>query len=162
MSSLCSLPTCFRHACVFLHSCMNRTQIIRRLAASCVYLLKFLTISFQTSCVMAGKWLVRWLFDPRFFVHTLTLILFQNIHAIGDRANAIILDAFENALKDTNVTALRPRLEHAQIMRKRDMARLGKLGGKSAGSIHIEKFVLVNWAIQSSPAFNPPMRESRT
>jgi len=51
-----------------------------------------------------------------------------NIHAIGDRANAIILDAFENALKDTNVTALRPRLEHAQIMKKEDMARLGKLG----------------------------------
>ncbi|KAF9792984.1 amidohydrolase 3 [Thelephora terrestris] len=51
-----------------------------------------------------------------------------NIHAIGDRANAIILDAFENALKDTNVTALRPRLEHAQFMRKQDMTRLGKLG----------------------------------
>ena len=66
-------------------------------------------------------------------MYMLTLILFQNIHAIGDRANAIILDAFENALKNTNVTALRPRLEHAQILRKNDMARLGRLGGKSAG-----------------------------
>ena len=82
----------------------------------------------------------------------------QNIHAIGDRANAIILDAFANALMDTNVTALRPRLEHAQIMRKNDMARLGKLGGESAGPTHIE-FPLVNWEIQSSPVFNLPMRE---
>lgn len=76
--------------------------------------------------------------DPRFF-YMLTLILFQNIHAIGDRANALILDAFENALRDTNVTALRPRLEHAQIMRKQDMTRLGKLGGKSTGSIDLER-----------------------
>jgi len=70
-------------------------------------------------------------FDPRFYM----LTFFQNVHAIGDRANAIILDVFENALKDTNVTALRPRLEHAQIMTKGDMARLGKLGGKTTWSI---------------------------
>jgi len=51
-----------------------------------------------------------------------------NIHAIGDRAHGIVLDAFENALADTNVTALRPRLEHAQIISRADMARLGRLG----------------------------------
>ena len=28
-----------------------------------------------------------------------------------------------------NASALRPRLEHAQIMTKEDMARLGRLGG---------------------------------
>jgi predicted amidohydrolase YtcJ len=28
-----------------------------------------------------------------------------------------------------NVTALRPRLEHAQLMTKADMQRLGSLGG---------------------------------
>ena len=56
--------------------------------------------------------------------------LFQNIHAIGDRAHGIVLDAFEHALVHVNVTALRPRLEHAQIMTRADMARLGKLGGK--------------------------------
>lgn len=55
----------------------------------------------------------------------------QNVHAIGDRANGIVLDAFEESLKGVNVTALRPRLEHAQMMTKADMARLGKLGGKS-------------------------------
>ncbi|KAL0956102.1 hypothetical protein HGRIS_002270 [Hohenbuehelia grisea] len=51
-----------------------------------------------------------------------------NVHAIGDRANGLVLDAFEAALKDVDVSALRPRLEHAQIMTESDMTRLGKLG----------------------------------
>ncbi|KAJ7864326.1 amidohydrolase family-domain-containing protein [Mycena leptocephala] len=51
-----------------------------------------------------------------------------NVHAIGDRANGIVLDAFEASLKGVNVTALRPRLEHAQLMTKADMQRLGSLG----------------------------------
>ncbi|KAH9830731.1 amidohydrolase family-domain-containing protein [Rhodofomes roseus] len=51
-----------------------------------------------------------------------------NVHAIGDRANGIVLDAFEEALKGVNVSALRPRLEHAQILTQADMARFGKLG----------------------------------
>ncbi|EIN11936.1 hypothetical protein PUNSTDRAFT_99280 [Punctularia strigosozonata HHB-11173 SS5] len=51
-----------------------------------------------------------------------------NIHAIGDRANGLVLDAFESALSGVNVTALRPRLEHAQIMTEGDMSRLGRLG----------------------------------
>ncbi|KAJ6476492.1 amidohydrolase family-domain-containing protein [Mycena vitilis] len=51
-----------------------------------------------------------------------------NVHAIGDRANGIVLDAFEASLKGVNVTALRPRLEHAQLMTKADMKRLGSLG----------------------------------
>lgn len=55
----------------------------------------------------------------------------QNVHAIGDRANGIVLDAFESALKGTNLTSARPRLEHAQIMTKEDMHRLGELGGQS-------------------------------
>ena len=55
----------------------------------------------------------------------------QNVHAIGDRANGVVLDAFEAALAQANVTALRPRLEHTQILAKKDMARFGDLGGKS-------------------------------
>ncbi|KAK1229178.1 hypothetical protein PQX77_007750 [Marasmius sp. AFHP31] len=51
-----------------------------------------------------------------------------NVHAIGDRANGIVIDAFEASLEGANVTALRPRLEHAQIITPEDMARLGKLG----------------------------------
>jgi len=51
-----------------------------------------------------------------------------NVHAIGDRANGLVLDAFEAALKDADVVALRPRLEHAQILADKDMARFGALG----------------------------------
>ncbi|KAF8441416.1 amidohydrolase family-domain-containing protein [Boletus edulis BED1] len=51
-----------------------------------------------------------------------------NVHAIGDYANSVVLDTFEAALKDVNVTALRPRLEHAQILREEDMIRVGRLG----------------------------------
>jgi predicted amidohydrolase YtcJ len=51
-----------------------------------------------------------------------------NVHAIGDRANGIVLDAFEAALGKADVVKLRPRLEHAQIMTKADMKRLGSLG----------------------------------
>jgi len=51
-----------------------------------------------------------------------------NVHAIGDRANEVVLDVFEASLKGVNVSALRPRLEHAQILTPRDMGRLGKLG----------------------------------
>ncbi|KAG6843642.1 hypothetical protein H0H87_002098 [Tephrocybe sp. NHM501043] len=51
-----------------------------------------------------------------------------NVHAIGDRANGIVLDAFEASLKGAKMTALRPRLEHAQIMTLADMKRLGRLG----------------------------------
>ena len=41
-----------------------------------------------------------------------------------------MLDAFEAALGGANVTALRPRLEHAQLLANTDLLRLGKLGGK--------------------------------
>lgn len=41
-----------------------------------------------------------------------------------------MLDAFETGLKDADVKALRPRLEHAQLLAERDMARFGDLGGK--------------------------------
>ncbi|KAN0114100.1 Amidohydrolase family domain containing protein [Russula decolorans] len=51
-----------------------------------------------------------------------------NVHAVGDRANTLVIDAFESALEGINVTALRPRLEHAQIITHPDMARLAKLG----------------------------------
>jgi len=53
----------------------------------------------------------------------------QNVHAVGDRANTLVIDAFESALQGINVTALRPRLEHAQIITQSDMRRLVKLGG---------------------------------
>ncbi|KAG7452304.1 amidohydrolase 3 [Guyanagaster necrorhizus] len=51
-----------------------------------------------------------------------------NVHAIGDRANGIVLGALESAFEDVDVVTMRPRLEHAQIMTKADIKRAGKIG----------------------------------
>ncbi|KAF9562894.1 hypothetical protein CPC08DRAFT_706411 [Agrocybe pediades] len=53
-----------------------------------------------------------------------------NIHCIGDRANHVILDIFEDILenKGGNVSTWRPRIEHAQIFSPDDLKRIGKLG----------------------------------
>ncbi|KAF8889019.1 amidohydrolase family-domain-containing protein [Infundibulicybe gibba] len=52
-----------------------------------------------------------------------------NIHCIGDKANHVILDIFEDILKNGgNVTDWRPRIEHAQIFTPEDLVRIGKLG----------------------------------
>jgi predicted amidohydrolase YtcJ len=48
------------------------------------------------------------------------------VHAIGDRANALVVDALE-AVRDVN-PALRHRIEHAQLMRPEDRARMGQAG----------------------------------
>jgi predicted amidohydrolase YtcJ len=58
------------------------------------------------------------------------LIDFQNVHAIGDRANGLIMDVFEATLQGVNISASRPRLEHAQIITHADRERLGRLGGQ--------------------------------
>ncbi len=49
------------------------------------------------------------------------------IHAIGDRANAEVLDAFER-LGGDRPASYRFRIEHAQHVRKEDLARFAKLG----------------------------------
>ncbi|KAK7441742.1 hypothetical protein VKT23_016405 [Stygiomarasmius scandens] len=53
-----------------------------------------------------------------------------NIHCIGDRANNVVLDIFEDVIESegVNVTEWRPRIEHAQIMTQRDLERIGRLG----------------------------------
>ncbi|KAA1469512.1 hypothetical protein DENSPDRAFT_835150 [Dentipellis sp. KUC8613] len=53
-----------------------------------------------------------------------------NIHCIGDRANKVVLDIFEDILSrpGVDVEAWRPRIEHAQIMQLSDLERIGKLG----------------------------------
>jgi hypothetical protein len=50
-------------------------------------------------------------------------------HAIGDRANRIVLDAYETAFRE-NPTVRDPRfrIEHAQILDAADIPRFGKLG----------------------------------
>jgi len=50
------------------------------------------------------------------------------IHAIGDRANDIILDIFDKAVAENGVLDRRWRIEHAQHLRSEDIERYGKLG----------------------------------
>ncbi|ESK93905.1 amidohydrolase 3 [Moniliophthora roreri MCA 2997] len=54
-----------------------------------------------------------------------------NIHCIGDRANHVVLNIFEDIIQGetkANVSEWRPRIEHAQIMTKEDLVRAGTLG----------------------------------
>lgn len=50
------------------------------------------------------------------------------IHAIGDRANHIILDIFERVMEENKKRDRRWRVEHAQHLLPQDMERMGKLG----------------------------------
>jgi hypothetical protein len=50
------------------------------------------------------------------------------IHAIGDKANAIILDIFEKAIVQNGPRDRRWRIEHAQHLRPGDIERMAKLG----------------------------------
>jgi predicted amidohydrolase YtcJ len=50
-------------------------------------------------------------------------------HAIGDRGNALVLDAYASALKAVPTAKdHRLRIEHAQVVRKDDVARFKRLG----------------------------------
>jgi predicted amidohydrolase YtcJ len=50
------------------------------------------------------------------------------VHAIGDRANSLVLDAFEKAAAANPPRERRFRIEHAQVVRKQDLARYKRLG----------------------------------
>jgi predicted amidohydrolase YtcJ len=50
------------------------------------------------------------------------------VHAIGDRANTLVLDAFERALARAPRHDHRLRVEHAQILSERDIPRFRRLG----------------------------------
>ena len=50
-----------------------------------------------------------------------------NVHAIGDRANRIVLDQFEAALREVPTADHRFRIEHAQILRYQDIPRFAGL-----------------------------------
>lgn len=50
-----------------------------------------------------------------------------NIHAIGDRGNRVVLNAFENALDSLGEQGLRHRIEHAQIVSLEDIPRFKEL-----------------------------------
>ena len=50
-----------------------------------------------------------------------------NIHAIGDRANRVALNAFENVRDSLGNQGLRHRIEHAQVVSLEDIPRFGEL-----------------------------------
>ena len=51
-----------------------------------------------------------------------------NVHAIGDRGNRIVLDAFETALRKYPKADHRFRIEHAQVLSQQDIPRFAQLG----------------------------------
>jgi len=51
-----------------------------------------------------------------------------NVHAIGDRGNRVVLDAFESALRTVPTADHRFRIEHAQVLSPEDISRFAKLG----------------------------------
>jgi predicted amidohydrolase YtcJ len=50
------------------------------------------------------------------------------VHAIGDRALTVVLDALDAAARAADVRPLRPRIEHLQIVLSRHLPRLVRLG----------------------------------
>lgn len=50
-----------------------------------------------------------------------------NTHAIGDNANKLILDLYQQAIKNSKTKALRHRVEHAQVLRLEDIPRFSSL-----------------------------------
>jgi len=50
------------------------------------------------------------------------------VHAIGDRANLVVLDAYERCFHGTPHPELRFRIEHVQELRLQDIDRLARLG----------------------------------
>jgi len=51
-----------------------------------------------------------------------------NVHAIGDRGNRIVLDAFDSALRKNPKADHRFRIEHAQVLSPQDIPRFARLG----------------------------------
>ena len=51
-----------------------------------------------------------------------------NVHAIGDAGNRLVLDTFESVLTREQRLALRPRIEHAQVIALEDIPRFAPLG----------------------------------
>lgn len=51
-----------------------------------------------------------------------------NTHAIGDNANHLVLENYEQAIKRHNAKSLRHRIEHAQVLTLDDISRFKPLG----------------------------------
>jgi predicted amidohydrolase YtcJ len=79
------------------------------------------------------------------------------VHAIGDRANRVALDAFERTRGVWGPRGLVPRIEHAQLLHPADVARFGGLGvAASVQPAHLLSDALVAesaWGERSSGAY---------
>jgi len=82
------------------------------------------------------------------------------VHAIGDRANHEVLNAFEQLRdfeREKNVPARRHRIEHVQVLHPNDLQRLGQLGlVASMQPIHATSDMLAAenyWAERSKYAY---------
>ncbi|MCI0572739.1 MAG: amidohydrolase [Myxococcaceae bacterium] len=51
-----------------------------------------------------------------------------SVHAIGDRANTLVIDTLARTQEATQTKHLRHRVEHAQILRSEDIAKLAEAG----------------------------------
>lgn len=51
-----------------------------------------------------------------------------NTHAIGDNANKIVLDLYQQYITNNEIKQMRHRVEHAQILRLEDIPRFAELG----------------------------------
>ncbi|HEX8805840.1 MAG TPA: amidohydrolase family protein, partial [Candidatus Aquilonibacter sp.] len=51
----------------------------------------------------------------------------MSVHAIGDRANRVVLDAYESALRNVPANDHRFRVEHAQVLSPADIPRFAKM-----------------------------------
>lgn len=49
-------------------------------------------------------------------------------HAIGDRANSIVLNAYDELVSNATALDIRPRIEHAQLLKPSDIARFNAIG----------------------------------
>jgi hypothetical protein len=84
----------------------------------------------------------------------------MTVHAIGDRANHEVLNAFEQLRayeKEKNLPRLRHRIEHVQVLHPDDSGRLGKLGViASMQPIHATSDMLAAeklWGARSAGAY---------
>ncbi|WP_159819727.1 amidohydrolase [Colwellia sp. 20A7] len=62
-------------------------------------------------------------------IQTVMMAGFQvNTHAIGDNANKLVLDLYQQYIKSSKTKNMRHRIEHSQILRLKDIPRFNELG----------------------------------
>jgi predicted amidohydrolase YtcJ len=74
------------------------------------------------------------------------------LHAIGDHAVHIALDALEHASRVNGTTGRRHRIEHLEYAEAADIARLGPLGvTASMQPVHLDPAIMPNWVAMLGP-----------